>query len=102
VSLIILSLWGMLGAFNYAGPQLGDGLFNVRVPPVLHIKSLYEFVTALAIGAISAAAFSQWIAGMLHQHDARAVAAATGMLTNAVNKVVIDAVTDHIRKRLLV
>lgn len=96
---LVTACWGLAGAVNYAAPKLSLCYYTAREAHAPWGKCLAEFPIALIVGAISAAAFSGWLAGFLHQSDSRAVAAMVGMIANTVSPAMISLVSDKLVKR---
>lgn len=96
---LIAAAWGVAGAVNYAAPKLSLCYYTAREAKGPWGRCLAEFPIALVVGAISAAAFSGWLAGFLHQTDGRAVAAMIGMIANTVSPAMIALVSDKFTKR---
>ena len=95
------ALWGFLGAVIYAAPRLSVCLFS-KEPGAKALRCLIEAVTALMIGAIAAAAFSEWIIRFLHLAqilDLRAVAATIGALATPTAPAIINALSGGLMAR---
>lgn len=76
--------WGFLGAILYAGPRLTPCIFNPEHPHSLWV-CLFEFLLALMIGAVGAAAFTPWLLASLHHEgvpELRAISTLVGLSAN--------------------
>lgn len=93
-------VWGFMGAFVYAAPRLSACVFAARQTGVGWFDCGFEFVVALATGAVAAAALGPEITiSVLKTTDpahARAVASGIGLLANPAAPKIIDILTGRI------
>lgn len=76
------AVWGVLGAFAYAGPRLLPCLTSAHDGGRKPWACVGEFVICLIIGGIGAGAFSALAINLTHVKDVNAVAAFIGLLAN--------------------
>jgi hypothetical protein len=92
MSEIGLAVWGLLGAFGYAGPRL---IVALSEAPQNRWKPWADFIVTLAIGTIGAAGFVDLVSHLMHwQSDVsnqRALAVVIGLLSNPVAPAVVKA-----------
>jgi hypothetical protein len=76
--------WGAAGAFVYGAPRLHSCLISPK-PGETTPSCVFEFVVALIVGAIGAAALAPWVVAWRHMtepRDLNAVASLIGLLAN--------------------
>lgn len=90
--------WGGAGAFIYAAPRW----LACAVPkPGAAWSCTMEALVSIAVGVISAAAFSHWLLAFLHQRpaDLPAVAAMVGLLANPVAPKLVEGLSTIVANR---
>lgn len=96
------AIWGVMGAFVYAAPRLLVSLSDQK-PDRRAWMPWAEFVIAITIGAIGAAACSGLVASTIHQTqsaDLRAIGLIVGMVANPVAPAIVHLVGENILHRL--
>lgn len=94
ISQLLPALWGAAGAFIYAGPRWVACLIAARETKRFGWACFAEFVVAIIVGAISAAAFSAVALRLTDVRDGNAIAAMIGLLANPLTPAVIKKATD--------
>ena len=77
--------WGLLGAFCYAGPRLVTCAIKARDEARGWWFCGLDFIVAIIIGAIAAAAFGTVALTFLHLSDHNAASAFVGWVANGVD-----------------
>ncbi len=96
-----MALWGLAGAFIYAGPRFvvawTDPGRATRGNPLL------ELAMALCLGPIAASGFGQFVASvvhMVHQPEQRALCVVLGMIANPVAPALVEIFGNTLMRRL--
>jgi hypothetical protein len=93
------AFWGAAGAFIYAAPLFSTCAFSAKATGGSWVRCGFEFVTALAIGTLAAAATTPVIQEVFHRDSAawmRAIASTTGLLANRVAPRLVNAAPDAV------
>lgn len=77
-------LWGLLGAFIYAGPRWVRCHVTCRETGDPKIECLLDFVVSLAVGSIAAGAFAPILLTWTGLGDENALSALVGVFVNPV------------------
>ena len=97
------ALWGFLGAFIYAAPNLIVCVFEARSSGGSSLRCWLEFVVALMVGTIAAAAFSPAL-HMMWSLGAReyltGIATMIGLTANVVAPKIVRLAPDAIEQRM--
>lgn len=87
------ALWGLLGAFLYAGPTTARRVYAAREARGEWRWELLDLAVSLAVGTIAAVAFLPWVAdffGGLHPSRAPGAAVIVGLLANPIRPGLIE------------
>jgi hypothetical protein len=91
------AFWGASGAFIYAAPLFSTCAFTAKAAGGSRTRCGCEFVTAVAIGTLAAAAITPLIQEIFHRDTQawmRAVSTMAGLLANRVSLKITDAAPD--------
>lgn len=91
--------WGASGAFIYSAPLFSTCAFAAKASGGTWARCGIEFVTALAIGTLAAAATTPLIQEVFRWDGPswmRAIASLTGLLANRVAPMIVSAAPDAV------
>jgi len=92
------ALWGFAGAISYAAPLLSTCLFtSSQEPGGSSAKCTLDFIIAVFIGTVAAAAFTPLIQELLHKSTdpwLRVIAVTIGLLANRIAPKLVDTAPD--------
>lgn len=94
------AVWGVLGAFIYAGPRWATCIITNRELGKRHAGCTLEFTVALVSGGIAAAAFSSATLAFSKVKDLNAISAMVGLLANPVVPVLVKRVSNLVGSAL--
>jgi hypothetical protein len=101
--IVIVAVWGFLGAFVYAGPKLVACVYSAKSSGAGWSFCAVTFIVAMVIGPIMAAAFVPMIAAFIArtaEHDVRALATVVGMIANPIAPDLVKRMSGKVLKKL--
>lgn len=93
------AFWGISGALIFAGPTLGTCMFSSSQIGGQWVRCSFEFLTALMVGTLAAAAFTPVALELMGRDNGgwmRAISTTIGLLANRVAPRVVSIAPDAI------
>jgi hypothetical protein len=100
--LLQAALWGLAGAFMYAGPKMSACVFSAKPDDGPPIRCVIDAIIALIIGALASAAFAQFAQGFFKRAEPgalSAIAAVIGLLANPLAPRLIAKLSSWLLKK---